>query len=120
MSIDLAAYLGLFSAAFLAATLLPAQSEAVLAMMILADRYPLATLIGVASFGNVLGSVVNWMLGRGIEHIATVDGSRFRRKSSTRLRAGIGAMENGPCWQAGFRSSAIRSPSSRVCCGFRS
>lgn len=68
MSTDLAAYFGLFSAAFLAATILPAQSEAVLAMMILADRYPLAALIGIASFGNVLGSVVNWMLGRGIEH----------------------------------------------------
>jgi membrane protein YqaA with SNARE-associated domain len=68
VSTDLAAYFGLFSAAFLAATILPAQSEAVLALMILADRYPLGTLIGVASLGNVLGSVVNWMLGRGIEH----------------------------------------------------
>lgn len=68
MSTELAAYIGLFSAAFLAATILPAQSEAVLALMIVADRYPLAALIGIASFGNVLGSVVNWMLGRGIEH----------------------------------------------------
>jgi membrane protein YqaA with SNARE-associated domain len=65
---DLAAYFGLFSAAFLAATILPAQSEAVLAMMILAERYPLAILIGIASLGNVLGSVVNWAFGRGIEH----------------------------------------------------
>jgi membrane protein YqaA with SNARE-associated domain len=65
VSTDLAAYFGLFSAALLAATILPAQSEAVLAMMIIANRYPLAALIGVASFGNVLGSVVNWMLGRG-------------------------------------------------------
>jgi membrane protein YqaA with SNARE-associated domain len=65
---DLAAYFGLFGAAFLAATILPAQSEAVLAMMILAERYPLAILIGIASLGNVLGSVVNWALGRGIEH----------------------------------------------------
>lgn len=68
MSTDIAAYFGLFSAAFLAATILPAQSEAVLALMIVAGVYPLATLIGVASFGNVLGSVLNWMLGRGIEH----------------------------------------------------
>lgn len=37
-------------------------------MMIVADRYPLVTLLGVASLGNVLGSVVNWILGRGIEH----------------------------------------------------
>ncbi|SSC72823.1 unnamed protein product [Ciceribacter sp. T2.26MG-112.2] len=68
MNTDLAAYTGLFGAAFLAATILPAQSEAVLAMMIVADRYPLVTLLGVASLGNVLGSVVNWILGRGIEH----------------------------------------------------
>jgi membrane protein YqaA with SNARE-associated domain len=68
VSTDLAAYFGLFSAALLAATILPAQSEAVLAMMIIANRYPLAALIGIASFGNVLGSVVNWMLGRGVEH----------------------------------------------------
>jgi hypothetical protein len=68
VSTDLAAYFGLFSAALLAATILPAQSEAVLAMMIITNRYPLAALIGVASFGSVLGSVVNWMLGRGIEH----------------------------------------------------
>ena len=68
MNTDLAAYTGLFGAAFFAATILPAQSEAVLAMMIIADRYPLVTLIGVASLGNVLGSVVNWILGRGIEH----------------------------------------------------
>ena len=68
MTADLAAYFGLFGAAFLAATILPAQSEAVLAMMVLAERYPLAILIGIASLGNVLGSVVNWALGRGIEH----------------------------------------------------
>ena len=67
MTADLAAYFGLFGAAFLAATILPAQSEAVLAMMILAERYPLAILIGIASLGNVLGSIVNWGLGRGIE-----------------------------------------------------
>ena len=67
MSTDLAAYVGLFGVAFLAATILPAQSEAVLATMILSDRYLLAALLGAASLGNVLGSVVNWALGRGIE-----------------------------------------------------
>ena len=68
MSADLAAYFGLFSAALVAATILPAQSEAVLVLMILTERYPLAALIAVASLGNVLGSVINWILGRGIEH----------------------------------------------------
>lgn len=68
MFADLAAYLGLFSAAFLAATLLPAQSEAVLVGLILADRYPLIALLIVATLGNVSGSVANWLIGRFIEH----------------------------------------------------
>lgn len=68
MFTDLAAYLGLFSAAFLAATLLPAQSEAVLVGLILADRYPLIALLIVATLGNVSGSVANWLIGRFIEH----------------------------------------------------
>ena len=57
-------YLGLFAVALLAATILPAQSEVVLAGMILSERYHLWLLILVASIGNVLGSVVNWFLGR--------------------------------------------------------
>ncbi|MER8974166.1 MULTISPECIES: YqaA family protein [unclassified Mesorhizobium] len=63
---DLAAYAGLFLAALLAATILPMQSEAVLVGLLLADYSP-SLLIGVASVGNVLGSVINWRLGRGIE-----------------------------------------------------
>jgi membrane protein YqaA with SNARE-associated domain len=64
---SLAAYAGLFFAAFLAATLFPAQSEAVLAALLLSGDYTLWILIAVASVGNVLGSIVNWALGRGIE-----------------------------------------------------
>lgn len=63
----LAAYGGLFLAAFLAATLLPAQSEAVLASLLAIGHYSPALLILVAGTGNVLGSIVNWVLGRGIE-----------------------------------------------------
>lgn len=63
----LAAYGGLFLAAFLAATLLPAQSEAVMAGLLAAREFPPALLIAVASLGNVLGSLVNWLIGRGIE-----------------------------------------------------
>jgi len=57
------ALLGLFSAAFIAATLLPAQSEAVLVALLL-QGHPLGTLVLVATLGNVLGSCVNWWLGR--------------------------------------------------------
>ncbi|MEZ1314714.1 YqaA family protein [Pseudomonas fluorescens] len=61
------AYLGLFFAAFGAATLLPLQSEAVLVGLLLSERYGLWALLAVATLGNVLGSLLNWWLGRGIE-----------------------------------------------------
>ncbi|KIK88008.1 MULTISPECIES: YqaA family protein [Pseudomonas] len=62
-----AGYLGLFAAAFGAATLLPLQSEALLVGLIASDRYWLWGLLGAATLGNVLGSLVNWWLGRGLE-----------------------------------------------------
>lgn len=65
---DLGAYSGLFLSAFVAATLLPTASEAVLVALLLAGNQPAEMLILVASVGNVLGSVVNWVLGRWIEH----------------------------------------------------
>jgi len=63
---DLAAYAGLFAAALIAATLLPMQSEAVLIGLLLADYSP-GLLLAVATLGNVLGSAVNWWLGRQID-----------------------------------------------------
>lgn len=63
----LLAYLGLFAAAFGAATLLPLQSEAVLVGLLLNGQYGLWLLLAVATLGNVLGSLVNWWLGRSIE-----------------------------------------------------
>ena len=60
------AYSGLFIAAFLAATILPAQSEAGLATLILASPTSVTLLVATASLGNILGAVVNWYLGRGI------------------------------------------------------
>lgn len=63
---ELAVYSGLFFVAFAAATILPMQSEAALAGLLIADYSPFL-LISVASVGNVLGSVANWVLGRGIE-----------------------------------------------------
>ncbi len=62
----LAVYLSLFVSAFLAATIVPMQSEAVVAAAVLGEHSPLL-VIAVASVGNVLGSVVNWLLGRGVE-----------------------------------------------------
>ena len=56
-------YLAVFLSAFLAATLLPAQSEAVLSFYILSAPQTVFALILFATVGNVLGSVVNWILG---------------------------------------------------------
>lgn len=57
-------YAGLFGASFLAATVLPAQSEVILFGMLLTDHYQTWALILAASIGNVLGSCLNWLLGR--------------------------------------------------------
>ena len=56
-------YISLFISAFLAATILPAQSEAVLAYQISESPDEIVLLIAIASFANVLGAVVNWCLG---------------------------------------------------------
>lgn len=61
MVADLATYLGLFSMAFGAASLLPMASEPLLVGLQLAG-YPLITLWLVATCGNTLGSVLNWWL----------------------------------------------------------
>lgn len=61
---------GLFFAAFVAATILPAQSEALLAGLVISGSQPTWLLVAVASLGNVLGSVVNWLLGRAAERLA--------------------------------------------------
>ena len=66
--IDLAALSGLFLSALIAATLFPAQSELVLAGLLIAGKLPAALLIAVATAGNVLGSVINWWLGCYLEH----------------------------------------------------
>jgi membrane protein YqaA with SNARE-associated domain len=63
---NLIAYAGLFWASFLAATVLPFQSEVVLFGMLLSEQYGWWLLVLVAGAGNVLGSVVNYGLGRGL------------------------------------------------------
>lgn len=62
------AYFGLFLSALVAATMLPLQSEVVLAGLLALGEQPVWALIAVATAGNVLGSVINWVLGRYIEH----------------------------------------------------
>lgn len=62
-----ASLFSLFVVAFVAATLLPAQSELLLAGLIAKEIAPAALLVLVATLGNVLGSCVNWGLGIYIE-----------------------------------------------------
>ena len=64
---DFGAYFSLFMAAFLAATLIPAQSEAGLAALIIFGEQAFVPLLIVASIGNTLGSVTNWFVGRWVD-----------------------------------------------------
>ena len=85
---DLAVYAGLFLTAFIAATILPMQSEAALAGLILLKSQPVWLLVVVASAGNVAGSFANWLLGRGIE--------RFRHERW--FPVGEAALERAQNW----------------------
>lgn len=69
---DIAVLGSLFGVAFIAATILPAQSEAALVALLVTGKWSPLLLVAVASVGNVLGAVVNWALGRGI--------TRFRHR----------------------------------------
>ncbi|WP_375037192.1 YqaA family protein [Acinetobacter sp. RW6] len=80
-------YFLLFISAFGAATLLPLQSEAVLATLLLKGQYSALLLIGIATLGNVLGSCVNWWLGLKIEQFKhrkwfPVSGKRLQQAQS--------------------------------------
>jgi membrane protein YqaA with SNARE-associated domain len=56
--------LGLFVTALVAATLIPISSEAVLGALSVAEGADVVWLVAVASVGNTLGAVINWVLGR--------------------------------------------------------
>ena len=89
----LAIYGGLFVSAFLAATILPISSEAVLAGLVATGQGDPMLLLGVATVGNTLGSAVNWLLGRGIDALQDrrwfpVSRDRYDRASRTFRRFG--------------------------------
>ena len=65
----MAAYFGLFVVSFLAATLLPGGSEIALTTALASTDKSVTLLIAFATIGNVLGSLVNWVLGRYFNHL---------------------------------------------------
>jgi membrane protein YqaA with SNARE-associated domain len=64
---ELTAHASLFAVAFIAATILPLQSEAALVALLVLAPEQVVSLVAVASLGNTLGSVVNWAMGRWID-----------------------------------------------------
>ena len=62
--VDASGYAGLFLVSLLAATIFPAQSETVLVALLLLGRHSPWIFLMVASAGNILGGVINWILGR--------------------------------------------------------
>jgi membrane protein YqaA with SNARE-associated domain len=58
----------LFASAFVASTILPMSSEAVLAAMAVAGSADRVLMFLVATAGNTLGAVVNWALGSYAAH----------------------------------------------------
>ena len=56
-------YLSLLLISFLAATVLPLSSELVLIGLLNMNEHNSFALVAIASLGNILGSVFNWLLG---------------------------------------------------------
>lgn len=91
----LGAYGGLLAAAFLAATLLPAQSEALLAALLLGGGLSPVLLVLAASVGNIAGSLVNYALGRSLERFS---GRRWFPVSAAGLARARGWYARGGRW----------------------
>ena len=73
-------YLSLFAISFLAATILPFSSELTLAGLIATSNYDSLLLLIAASIGNILGSVINWILGFYSRNLTTKKWFPFKDK----------------------------------------
>ena len=73
-------YPSLFVISFLAATILPFSSELTLAGLMATSSYDNLLLLLVASLGNILGSVVNWILGFYSRNLSTKRWFPFKDK----------------------------------------
>src|SRR5262245_14418144 len=91
---DAAGLFGLFVSAFLSATLLPGSSEAALVALLALGQSDAVLLVAVATAGNVLGSAVNWAMGRFFAHYADrpwfpVSAAAFERATAWYRRFGV-------------------------------
>ena len=77
---SLEAYSSLFISSFLSSTILPGHSEITLTTLILLEKYSQFVLIFFASFGNILGSVMNWYLGFYITKFVNKSWFPFKKK----------------------------------------
>ncbi len=83
----ISAYLLVFAASFLAATVLPLYSEAVLAVQLARGHHSWGGLIAAAAIGNVLGSVVNYGLGRWLRQYQDARWFPFKAPQMARAEA---------------------------------
>ena len=60
--------ISLLLGAFLAATILPFSSEVMLAAALTSGQFDTWLLVMIAAFGNTMGAVVNWGIGRYLLH----------------------------------------------------
>ena len=80
-------YLSLFISAFAAATILPAQSEALLAYQVSISPDAVVQLVAIATLGNVLGATFNWWLGRLTENLRATKWFPVNQKTAPQSRA---------------------------------
>lgn len=81
---------GLFLVSFLSSTLLPGGSELALTALLLEQRWSPALLFAVATLGNTLGGMTNWLLGHWLARRLPPEGANRaeprRRKALERVR----------------------------------
>lgn len=87
---EISTYAALFASAFLSATLLPGSSEAALVALLAAGKGSVWALIAVATLGNVLGSCVNWAMGRFFAHFEDRRWFPVKREAFDRAAAWYG------------------------------
>ncbi|AUN29934.1 YqaA family protein [Niveispirillum cyanobacteriorum] len=89
------AYWSLFFLSMAAATLLPGGSEVALVALLADGTRPAWALVAVATLGNVLGSVINWVLGRGLRRFV---GRRWFPVTAAQLARAEGVFTRYGAW----------------------